>query len=146
MGERGRLGLGAALVAATVAVFVLWPGSSPRPWSFRPADPIGPTSYSHIHAGMTEAEVLAIVGLPPGDYSRPRMTTKSAVQGVGGWGLHPKNRLRANDLAPDVNDGLMRRMWWGEPYILEVVLDSNRKVVGCSLDRFMNPPSGIVPD
>lgn len=43
-------------------------------------DPIGPASYQRIQFGMTQAEIEAIIGLPPGDYNNgpPRYETPKA--------------------------------------------------------------------
>ncbi len=42
-----------------VALFLLWPGP----------DPGTRATYDRIQNGMTESEVEAVVGLPPGDYA-----------------------------------------------------------------------------
>ncbi len=119
-------------VVAGAGAFALW-ALMPQ----RPRDRLDPAAYSRIRAGMTEAEVLAVVGRPPGDlYAGQAVRGKRGISDVSGWGLRPENWRRVNDLAPDPQDGLMPRVWWGRRYILEVVFDADRKVVGCRLWKY----------
>lgn len=53
------------LLVAALTVVVL--GAT---WYLWPEPPIGPASYRRIELGMTQAEVEAVIGLPPGNYSR----------------------------------------------------------------------------
>jgi hypothetical protein len=95
---------------------------------------------------MTEAEVLAVVGLAPGDCFPQAAPGLKAVEDVEGWGLRTKDRRRVNDPTPDVNDGLMQRVWFGRTHILEVVLDADRKAVGCHLVKYYRERRSFLPD
>jgi hypothetical protein len=125
--------LAGLVVVAGAGVFALW-ALMPRLPS---RDRLDPAAYSRIRAGMTEAEVRAAVGHPPGDlYASEAIGGKQAISGLEGWGRRPEHRLRVTDPAPNPNDGLMRQVWFGRFYILEVIFDSDRKVVGCYLSSF----------
>lgn len=68
------LGLtGLAAVGLTVVAWLV--GPSPHRISVE--------SFEKIKAGMTEAEVLAVFGVPPGDYMRSRTIVALRVHGVG---------------------------------------------------------------
>ncbi len=144
--------LAALAVVAGAGTFALrHPVSPPRPSVSprRPPDRINPAVYSRIHAGMTEAEVSAVVGYPPGDlYARGASPGKKAVSRLKGWGVRPNDPPRVNDPDLDVDDGLLVyvRAWDGRRHILEVVFDSDGKVVGCVLRKYFNDRVTFEPD
>jgi hypothetical protein len=123
--------VGLALAAALMALI----------WALSPSDPIGPGRYHLIREGMTRDEVIALIGMPPGDYHtlrrghsgrfHSRLTRLEFV-------FHLVDR-RGSEAAllrlehPDRADSLTVDTWWGNQHMLQVVSDSEGKVVGCAL-------------
>jgi hypothetical protein len=108
-----------ALALAAAGAFALWRAVL-RPG---PADLIGPQVCSRIRSGMTEARVVAAVGIPPGDYYT------GLRDKVGPLGLDPQGwGIQALD-----HPGITERRWWGNSYLLEVDFGADGKVVGCFL-------------
>ncbi len=113
-----------AMALAAACAFALWYAVL-RPG---PGDAIGPAACARIHAGMTEAEVVAAVGMPPGDYyTGPRDEVSPLAVDPNGWGVKALDR-----------PGLSNRQWWGNSYMLEVDFGADDKVVGCFLWKIVS--------
>jgi hypothetical protein len=107
--------LGVVLVTGVAALIALcWPP---------PGDRLGPASYTRIREGMTEAEVFAIVGLPPGDY----YTGPPRSGGIGSGPFTHRDRQWGLN-----TDDFRTKKWFGNRYMLEITFEDGR-VVGCCL-------------
>ena len=115
------------------------------------SDPVTPRreiailTYDHIRPGMTRAEAIAVVPLPPGDhYTGPRGRNWQEGPFVGNvvahWGVgtvKPQNGRRV--VTGDQGETLSLDEWIGDQYILRAFSDTNEKVVGCSLFEIFVP-------
>jgi hypothetical protein len=100
-------------------------------WLFFSTDRISPQSYDRIMLGMTQEEVEAIIGLPPGDYY-------SGPMGVFGRG--PFVLLTDAEGEGGMNSPMS--FWRGDTWQINVTLNENREVVGRSLSSLHAPVSG----
>ena len=93
------LGLILAVIALSIALFLIdWSGG-----------PISRTAYTRINEGMSEADVLGILVVPPGNYSTDFYTAVSnEEEGERRYGKH---------------------LWWiGDQAMIDVELDDQGKV------------------
>jgi hypothetical protein len=100
------------------AVWVLWP---------EPA--IGPASYERIQLAMTQAEVEAVIGLPPGNYYRyPGGIPWNWKRGPFGFTREEKGlSLRHR------SEQIPFEHWWGNEYAIQVAFDPDGHAIGCAL-------------
>lgn len=116
-----------------LAVAVLIPIVSSAMWLLRPEPTIGPASYERIKLGMTEAEIEAVIGLPPGSYygsadRKAESRTQKGVPTLPSSGYHRSAE------------------WWGTQYGIIVAFDKSGAAVGCCLFdvRLTREPSGLL--
>jgi hypothetical protein len=100
-------------VAACLATVCVCLGAA---WFYFPRQLPRPDAFYLITKAMTQAEVEALVGGPPGDY------------GNYGVGWHNNGFMTAEAfLAPE---GSIEKCWWDDTQRFEVWFDSNNRVVG----------------
>jgi hypothetical protein len=108
--KRSLLAVAVLTAVVLAATWFLWPGSA-----------IGPTRYRRIQLGMTQAEVEAIIGLPPGDYyGVPDFIVGSGREQMG-LPVHRQD-----------NDSKVAA-WCGNMHIICVTFDSDGCVAGSGL-------------
>jgi hypothetical protein len=78
-------------------------------------------SWERIEVGMTEDEVIGILGVPPGTYSGTY------------WGGHPTQTTFF--LIP----GTTKKQWTGQEVIIEIGFDEEDKVAWSRLTSHINP-------
>jgi hypothetical protein len=118
----------------------------------RPKPRFGEEQYRRLHEGMTEAEIVAILGCPPGDY-RPTIWSKpdwfvSPSDAIGslddqrGMSLQELDRLERQDVekwvqagkpVPPASARVHRRRWWGRESGIEVAFDEHGRAIHVSL-------------
>jgi hypothetical protein len=110
-----------AACLATVCVFCLaaawfyFPRQLPRPDAFVPRQLPRPDAFALIKAGMTQAEVEALVGGPPGNYGvcttgfSSGLASLEAARGPG---------------------ACIEKCWWDDFHHFAVWFDSNNRVAG----------------
>jgi hypothetical protein len=81
-------------------------------WAASESAGVGRLSYVRIRPGMTEAQVHAVVGLPPGDHR----SDGQAQPRCESW-LH--------------TPGQTRQDWCGDDGHIRVVFDEHHRVTGC---------------
>jgi hypothetical protein len=116
-----------ALVAAALLALVGLAGSR-----LRATDPISPATYDRLRPGI-EAEVVALFGLPPGDYSGPmgeHITDGPFALPVREWGEPFEG---AGSVEPDRGAPHLRQGWWGDRYAVDVYFDLDGRAVGACL-------------
>jgi hypothetical protein len=107
-----------------------------RPTGSTPIDsvPTGIAEYERLRLGMTPAEVVAAIGMPPGYYdtTRPQLPPSMSPLGdfVRSTGL-PTESLpdAAGRPAPDHPEKITLRMWTWSEYWIWVAFDVREKVV-----------------
>jgi hypothetical protein len=105
---RWRLVLCLAVVVCTVAALVA------GYWYMRPRPPIDQASFDKIQIAMTEAEVIEIIGAPPGNYG----------MGEGELDPWPRGKMPFFDPPP----GAPIKLWMGQDFSIEIWLDEQGKV------------------
>lgn len=115
--KRSLLAVAALTAVVLAVVWLLWP---------EPA--IGPASYERIRLGMTQAEVEAVIGLPPGIYHNQ----------IGGEALTSDVRGLPMSRSSDYHRSAE---WWGTKHGIFVAFDKSGAVVGCQLFD-VQPPRG----
>jgi hypothetical protein len=106
------------LMLSCLPLLLLW--RSPCRWEL---------AYSKIKLGMTEQEVVAAVGLPPGYYEGevPRPLSMSR------WVKPPPLRQSGISYEELDNGGLDLRAWVGRDYVVWVAFDRQGRAVGSFL-------------
>src|SRR5207245_476835 len=108
---RGLIAVTLVLLAFGVTVYLL-----------RLADPLRPGTFERLRLGMTEHEVRATIGLPPGDYYRgPRGL--GGITSRGPFGLTIRSVGDAKKEHPRSCD------WWGDRYAIAAGFDSRGAAV-----------------
>jgi hypothetical protein len=112
------------LPALCMAVFLAY--------HYWPFGAISPYSYYRIKLGMKMEEAIQIIGLPPGTHRtiRPLGGTTSA-------GNHANKICQSGILeAPkEKADKFMSPRWWGDYYVIGLVLDENGLIIGKRLSK-----------
>ena len=112
-----------ATVLVGIAVFLLKPASS--------TEPINPRAYDRIRPGMTRGEVVATVGLPPGDYDT-------------GVGVGPVGKVKTwGDGDKELGAGQTFLRWRGDHYLMSAVFTSDC-LTGCCLIAYDEPSQSTV--
>jgi hypothetical protein len=116
--------LAGALCGAAVGAFLLWPR----------ADAFDASLYWHIKEGMTREEVIALLGVPPGDY---HTDTRLCVRcyATSSFVVTAEGKLLQE---------CTYEIWVSNRGVIEVGFDKECKVIGKSftpLDR--EPPSDL---
>lgn len=116
-------------------------------WLLLPTDPIGPQAFERIQLGMTEAEVEAVVGLPPGQYysdgyARPeRSQFEPSVSLITETGV-PYEEFRRDQNRLGRSDRIPLNSWSCDRYWIKVGFGENSTAIGIylfkvrKLDRF----------
>jgi hypothetical protein len=86
-----------AAVAVCLALVVGW-----ATWPVPQRDPVNRANIKRIRAGMTRAEVEAVLGVPPGDYTTIFDLPRSCISGrrLDGWWISNSGELFV-DFSPD---------------------------------------------
>jgi hypothetical protein len=108
---------------------------------YEPWEPVGRLTYYRIRLGMSQEEVEAVMGEPPGnpaDHRPPFGTT-----GPGGWLVEVAESGLPSKELPDVavgrsgkaRDGqtVTLQQWWGDSYRIWVAFGEDGKAVGVYL-------------
>jgi hypothetical protein len=118
----------------------------------------GEEQFEQLRDGMTEAEVVAVLGCPPGDY-RPAIWSQpdwyvSTSDVVGflrkerGRSLGELEELQRQDVEKWVQAGrpipplparVQRRRWWARGYGIEMVFDEHGRLIHSSLWELVPP-------
>lgn len=124
------LGVGSVAVAGVVGYLALWL-SGPR-------HRINMESATLIEKGMTQADVEAILGVPPGDYSSGEIAWEFSEDQPPGTRVGYR-LFYYKDVRPT---GIMRgKEWASNECIVVVEFDSSGKVVGVSGYPVLKLPS-----
>jgi hypothetical protein len=106
-------------------------------------DAIAPVRFDRIRPGMTEGQVQALLGRPPGFYydRHPHLFTMS-----GPFAFPLRASGRPFEVRPDGRHWVSSegrpvtvQSWCGNTYSIEVAFDDREGVVGCSLSRNTHP-------
>ena len=93
-------------------------------WLCWPQPRISPASFERIHEGMSQDQIEAIIGLPPGDYyTGPRGVGGSTSRGPFGFPCVEKGRPWGKQTGRVIS-------WWGNDYAIEVSFDKSEKADG----------------
>jgi hypothetical protein len=106
---KGKRMLGLVGVAAGLIAFVGWRAFAPPP------PRINLDSFARIQPGMTQAEVEAILGVPPGDYA-------------AAGSVRPTLGVNPNELPA----GARREDWWAEEAAVAVWFGQDGRVVNAT--------------
>jgi hypothetical protein len=111
------------VVLVGMAYFLLKPASS--------TEPFDPRAYDRIRPGMTRGEVVAAVGLPPGDYDM-------------GVGVGPVGKVKTwGDGDKELGAGQTFLRWRGDHYLMSAVFTSDC-LTGCCLIAYDEPSQSAV--
>jgi hypothetical protein len=120
-----------------LAVAVLTTGVLGAVWLLWPEPPISPANFRRIELGMTQAEIEAIIGLPPGVYyGRPSVPSNQLdFVHVEGKGKVPKD-------GDDGEDGNFRPSveWVGHRF--SILVDFEQGQATCCRLFELAPPGG----
>jgi hypothetical protein len=134
--KRRLLAVAVLTFMAFGAVWLLWP---------EPA--IGPASYQRIELGMTQPEIEAIIGLPPGDYTgRPKATALNLpVRRNIPIRIEEKGIITLQDGAYSVDDRVPGVEWLGSRCFIVVVFeDGQATYCGLHVDTMAGKPPGLL--
>lgn len=102
-------------------------------WFFTVAviEPIQPAAYERIRLGMTQPEVEAIIGLPPGYYSKVpglEVTVRESDRWSAQTPFPARGPIRAatwrlRGRATGMADRIIQTSWWGDTYAIQVHFD-----------------------
>jgi hypothetical protein len=131
----------------------------------RPQSRFGKEQFDRLHEGMTEAEVIALLGCPPGDY-RPAIWSKPdwyvcSSDPIGyprdqrGLALEELKQLESQDVEEWIQAGkpmpppparVNWQRWWGRGSGIDVVFDEHGRAIHFSLLSLYppRPPHDIV--
>jgi hypothetical protein len=130
-------------------------------WLSFPRDPrFGQDKFQQLHEGMTEDEVISVLGCTAGDY-RPRIWSQpdwyvstsdviGALDRECGRSIRELEELERQDVDDWVRAGkpippaparVSREKWWGRDYGILVAFDENRRLIHCSLWNLTPPPA-----
>lgn len=118
----------------------------------------GEESFNSIKVGMTEPEVEAILGYPPGDY-RPSIWKKPkwfvSPTDVAAWprkksGIDMQEliKLQEQDLQEWIQKGMrpspkpqrvVFKWWWGRRHMIDVAFDDSGRVISHTLSDTVPP-------
>jgi hypothetical protein len=118
----------------------------------RPQPRFGEEQYRQLQEGMTEVEIVAVLGCPSGDY-RPTIWSQpdwyvSSSDPIGslrvqrGLSLQELDQLESQDVDDWVQAGkpvppaparVHRKLWWGRESGIEVAFDEHGRAVHISL-------------
>jgi hypothetical protein len=124
------------LPAAALAFLGLYAGAT---YYLRPWDTINPWQYHRIRLGMSEGEVEALIGLPPGSHQSFRPIGGMVSPGQWGdmvaeYGLPAEavRQCRPNGVPSAAENGRPMRLvqWWGDRHAIRVAIDESGRVVG----------------
>jgi hypothetical protein len=121
MDKRHRLLFGIFFVGAIAVLFL---------WVLWPKDRLNEKGFDLIQKGMTQKEVEAILGVPPGDYSNGAVAMTPEV-GSGlmfGPGIMVSIHEYLRDTTPR-EDGCCANFWIGNEQAIQVTFDSDGKTV-----------------
>jgi hypothetical protein len=124
----------------------------------RPRSRFGREQFERLREGMTEAEVIAVLGCPPGDY-RPKIWSQPdwyvstsdpigflleqrgrSLQQLREWEqLDLEEWVRAGKPIPVPPDRAQKASWWARHYGIDVAFDRQGRVIHLSLWE-LNPP------
>jgi hypothetical protein len=114
--------------AALVAVVLWW-------WS--PPSPIGRAEFDRLKLGMTSAEVIAAIGMPPGCYYSPP-PGQIAGDPIRAIGLSDED-LRTRQFNPaSQSERVTVQQWTWSRYWIWVAFDKDDRAVGLYLTRTLN--------
>jgi hypothetical protein len=103
-----KLLVGLALAAITLVIVGVWPGGNPQPRARLQVE-----NYPRIQIGMSQAEVEALLGGPPGNYGK---------YADGGWMMTAEGYI-----APT---GSVERIWCDDSTRYEIYFDNKGCVAG----------------
>jgi hypothetical protein len=93
-------------------------------WLCWPQPRISPASFERIHEGMSQDQIEAIIGLPPGDYyTGPRGIGGITSRGPFGFPCVEKGRPWGKQTGRVI-------IWWGNDYAIQVSFDKSEKADG----------------
>jgi hypothetical protein len=129
--KRRLLAVAVLTTVALGAVWMLWPEQEPA---------IGPESYRRIRLGMTQAEIEAAIGIPPGIYSRHSKVSQWVSRTlVEQRGIRPlqDGEYSLEKPRPGVE-------WIGDVYVIEVVFEHELATCCVLWDATAERPLGIL--
>ena len=146
--RHGPAALAAVIMTSIVVVlsYVLLRVQEPR---------FGKEKFELLHEGMTEAEVVAVLGCPAGDY-RPEIwkhptwfvSPSDAIgfpEAESGRPLEEMEELKRKDVEKWMNEGqpippsppsVYQKWWWAREYGIDVYFDAHDRVIHCTSSRF----------
>jgi hypothetical protein len=142
MKQRWLIGMGFTAVAILLLAWLFWPHSQR----------IAPDAYKQIEAGMNQAQIEVILGVPPGDYyTGPRgrgmgMFSERILVPMEHKGMASRDipkSWREDGRGPKTG---YVESWWGEDYLIEVAFDENGGAVGWHLHYVGHPESTTIID
>jgi hypothetical protein len=148
MGSPRRRWIALPAALAVVALFLL----------IRQRPRFGEEQFKQLREGMTEAEVVAVLGSPPGDY-RPAIWSQpdwyvSTSDAIGflrkerGRPLRELEELERQDVEEWVQAGqpipppparVQRTRWWARGYGIDVAFDERGRLIHASLWELVPP-------
>jgi hypothetical protein len=99
-----------------------------------------PRAYAGIELGMTQPEVEAAIGLPPGYYEGELPTVLSMSRCV----KTPPLRDKGADYNDRFIEGRTLQCWIGREYVIWVVFDRQGIAVGTYLLEYLDRPPGLI--
>jgi hypothetical protein len=143
-----RLWIVVLVVVAAAGLFFL----------LRPRPRFGEEQFERLREGMTEDEVVALLGCPPGDYrptiwSQPDWFVSSSdaagfLRAERGRSRRELEKLAQQDIEEWLTAGhpvppppahVQKKHWWARGYGIEVAFDENHRVIHCSLWELVPP-------
>jgi hypothetical protein len=104
-------------------------------WQLWPEPAIGPASFQRIQIGMTQAEVVAIMGILPSDY----IEATNLWINSGARFFPFRNELASIPVGEFYSTfstkGKMYGVWYGNAYNIKVVFDESNRTVGAILEE-----------
>jgi hypothetical protein len=137
----------AMTAVVTVISFVVIGVQEPR---------FGKEKFELLHEGMTEAEVVEVLGCPAGDYRPTIWKRRPWPPSVIGVGMAEKGRpcleeleeSKRKDVEKWMKEGrpipnwphIEHRIWWAREYGIDVDFDDQGRLIHCTLMSLV-PPS-----
>jgi hypothetical protein len=133
------------LAVVGLILYSLWPATVPFP----------PDKFARLKLGMTQAEVEAVLGCPPGDY-RPASWRRKVYSSVVTGSLRTEHGRPLQELEEEEKRALLawvqagmpeqlparinRQRWQGRDFSINVIFDDSGGAVNCSLWYSYPPP------